>query len=396
MLRMEAVASGNAGMKKTRLVDIQKESSNDREQRGESSSILPSSPRSMISKWLSSIRRSRESSTQRSRLTSTVTLSRNKKDGTQDCATESSGDKRTSVVASLTRVVPENDELDLRMKRNELDQRRSRKDTCVKLPRPNFSKKAERGDDSFYAAVDKTEKIQMLSAAEAGERTEPILTNFEENNSFQNSTSSSSKSTQTVMPSDTFPGASFFSFGFGVGLAFLLSYRNEYNRMVEVQRQIEVLLKDIKDEMQKRDVSAYSRTFQPHSFVASDSNIQYDRFSKFDSTSETAKLHEIHQLEAELETELELLQLNLESENTSIRRQQCIEVVETSAAENLCEIYGEEDNHCGDFYSVCPYELERRLFELLQTRQQEHIEELEFALERARRELHEKEIEVSW
>ncbi|XP_068652324.1 uncharacterized protein [Aristolochia californica] len=393
---MEAVTSGNVGMKKTRLVDILKESSNDREERGKNSSILPSSPRSMISKWFSSIRRSRESATLQSRLASTVTLSRNEGDGTEESVVESSGDKRTSVVASLTRVVPENDELDLRLKRNEQDKRRLKKVKCVKLPRPNFSKKAESADDPLSVAVHRTEEILMLSAVDTDERTGPILKNFDEKNSFQNSTSSCSKSTQTLMPPG-FPGDPLFGFGFGVGLAFLLSYRSEYNKMVELQRQMEILLKDIKNEMRKRDVSACSRKPQPHSFVAFDSNIQYDQLSKLDSTSDSTRLHEINQLEAELETELEFLQLNLESESTAIPSQQCIEVAETSAAaENLSESFGEEDNHCGDVYSVCPYELERKLFELLQTRQEEHTEELEFALERTQSKLSEKEMEVSW
>ncbi|KAG9455859.1 hypothetical protein H6P81_000367 [Aristolochia fimbriata] len=387
---MEAVSSGNVSTKKTTLMDILKESSNDREERGESFSFLPSSPRSMISNWFSSIRRSRDAKTQRRRLASTATLSRDEGDGTEECGS----DKKTSVVGSLTRVVPEHDELDLSPERNEPDKRRSRKVTCMKLPRPYFSKKAESGDDSPSIAVNRTEKT--LSAAEACERTGSISKDFEENKSLQNSSPSCSKSTQTVMPSGSVPGGPFFSFGFGVGLAFLLSHRNEYSKMVELQRQMEILLKDIKNEMLKREVSARSGTVQPHSLLASDSNIQYGKFSKPYSTSESAKLHEVNRLEAELEAELELLQLNLESGNIAVPRQQFIEVVESSAAANIDKSSGEEDNHCGDVNSVCPYELERRLFELQQTRQQEHIEELESALERAKDEVQEKEMEVSW
>ena len=45
---------------------------------------------------------------------------------------------------------------------------------------------------------------------------------------------------------------------------------------------------------------------------------------------------------------------------------------------------------------VCPRELERRLHELLESRQQERISELETALECAERKLQEKETEICW
>jgi hypothetical protein len=48
--------------------------------------------------------------------------------------------------------------------------------------------------------------------------------------------------------------------------------------------------------------------------------------------------------------------------------------------------------HCG----VPPTELQRRLHELLEAKQQERIKELEAALECAMHKLREKEIEVSW
>jgi len=50
------------------------------------------------------------------------------------------------------------------------------------------------------------------------------------------------------------------------------------------------------------------------------------------------------------------------------------------------------EEHCG----VSPHELERRLHELLESRQQEQIRELEGMIECARHKLREKEMEVSW
>lgn len=45
---------------------------------------------------------------------------------------------------------------------------------------------------------------------------------------------------------------------------------------------------------------------------------------------------------------------------------------------------------------VNPYELERKLHELLESRQEEQITELEAEVERLKQQLLEKEIEVSW
>lgn len=47
-------------------------------------------------------------------------------------------------------------------------------------------------------------------------------------------------------------------------------------------------------------------------------------------------------------------------------------------------------------YGVCPYELEKKLHELLEARQQDELLKLETALSRVERRLQEKETEVSW
>lgn len=69
-------------------------------------------------------------------------------------------------------------------------------------------------------------------------------------------------------------------------------------------------------------------------------------------------------------------------------------------AENLCDDNGEvteiNEEDSGNYYRVSAQELERRLHELLETRQQERIAELESALECAERKLHEKEREICW
>ncbi|RZR84865.1 hypothetical protein BHM03_00011768 [Ensete ventricosum] len=60
----------------------------------------------------------------------------------------------------------------------------------------------------------------------------------------------------------------------------------------------------------------------------------------------------------------------------------------------VTQVHEEEDG--GYYRGVSARELERRLHELLETRQQERIAELESALECAERKLREKESEVCW
>lgn len=61
--------------------------------------------------------------------------------------------------------------------------------------------------------------------------------------------------------------------------------------------------------------------------------------------------------------------------------------------------FGEADfqeAEAADPHGVAPHELERRLHELLEARQQERIDELEAELEHTKLVLREKEIEASW
>ncbi|CAL9229885.1 unnamed protein product [Arabidopsis halleri] len=100
---------------------------------------------------------------------------------------------------------------------------------------------------------------------------------------------------------------------------------------------------------------------------------------------------EMDQLEAELEAEFELLQIGQDHDGTSSK----LKEVSSEDAEGLrlghvCPGLVEEQQ------GVCPYELERRLHELMETRQQEEIKELEIALDDAKQRLHLKETEASW
>ena len=59
-------------------------------------------------------------------------------------------------------------------------------------------------------------------------------------------------------------------------------------------------------------------------------------------------------------------------------------------------IINPQETHTEMQTEVSPIELERKLHELLEARQQERILELEAALEITKRNLREKELEVSW
>nr|POE51456.1 protein polar localization during asymmetric division and redistribution [Quercus suber] len=105
------------------------------------------------------------------------------------------------------------------------------------------------------------------------------------------------------------------------------------------------------------------------------------------------------ELEAELVAELELLQIHLDRENsTKHPQQQRIKDAASVRGRSLSfvEVIDPQNGGTEMEYGVPPTELEIRLHELLEARQQERVEELEAALECTIHKLREKEIEVSW
>ncbi|PON74558.1 Myosin heavy chain-related protein [Parasponia andersonii] len=219
--------------------------------------------------------------------------------------------------------------------------------------------------------------------------------------------------------------AASFNLGIACGLLYLIgASKNEITKMVEVRKQVEILLQNIRDELQKND--SPFKPSQPSDYLAysinnfresSNSHTQHSPQTNFMGTtsyvipeSETilqcngsteCTMHEVEQecrlaemdeLEAELEAELELLQLHLDTKNPiELPQQQRLTVkavVEVIDPQEVCT----EELHTG----VRPIELERKLHELLELRQQERIKELEDALECAKQKLGEKEAEVSW
>lgn len=217
-----------------------------------------------------------------------------------------------------------------------------------------------------------------------------------------------------------------FNLGVACGLIYLIvASKNELTKMVELRTQMELLLQNAKEGLQRKnapfdakplelnEMNIASSTTDFHQASSSSSGSQFSLQSGVvrDGCSEYIRNEEgegerdecvagMDQLEAELEAELERLQLQLDSENDSSNfeypqqrlkaSRDCALVIDCDEAEP--PDYAEMP--CD--YGVPALELERRLHQVLEARQEDRIKELEVALEYTKRKLHEKETEVSW
>ncbi|XP_020089745.1 protein POLAR LOCALIZATION DURING ASYMMETRIC DIVISION AND REDISTRIBUTION-like [Ananas comosus] len=223
--------------------------------------------------------------------------------------------------------------------------------------------------------------------------------------------------------------------GIGVSLVFLLTKSaTELNKITELRRQIEMLLVDIKNQMRKKNVSfsIEESNNAPMTGSSSFGNINRGDSVDYQENGSSRCLESVHcafnpstnpncgsirvnqssigmdQIEAELEVELELLQFSLNAKN-SVQLPPHGESEPENGKSNLSESLSwscgddsevkeqkaeekESIPNCG----VSAHELERRLHELLETRQQERIRELESALACAENNLREKEREIYW
>ncbi|KAJ4959449.1 hypothetical protein NE237_026560 [Protea cynaroides] len=211
-----------------------------------------------------------------------------------------------------------------------------------------------------------------------------------------------------------------FNVGLGVGLAFVIaSSRSEFQKMMELRTQMEMLIKEIKDGMQRKNVSSVESdsnnnlSCSPRDFnevgntgyhLAIQNHLSSNHFPDAAITMDCSQLPKcdvqqtegcsvgIDQLEAELEAEIKHLQSSLCSEDLPKNLQPQWEGV------RICFEKADEsqDADSTEHQGVCPLELERRLHQLLESRQQEQITELVFALDCAKHKLLEKEMEISW
>ncbi|KAH9603072.1 hypothetical protein KSS87_012014 [Heliosperma pusillum] len=118
---------------------------------------------------------------------------------------------------------------------------------------------------------------------------------------------------------------------------------------------------------------------------------------------------EVSCLEEELAAELERLQIDIETEGygetcQQLEHQEDVTEVSSNAkatgtatvSSSEEEVINPNDGVTPEHYGVPPLELERRLHELLEARQEERIRELEAHLEFVKGKLQEKEVEVIW
>uniref|UniRef100_A0A0E0CSH8 Protein POLAR LOCALIZATION DURING ASYMMETRIC DIVISION AND REDISTRIBUTION n=1 Tax=Oryza meridionalis TaxID=40149 RepID=A0A0E0CSH8_9ORYZ len=216
------------------------------------------------------------------------------------------------------------------------------------------------------------------------------------------------------------------SLGLGASLVLLLSKSAaELNRMAELRAQMERLVLDVKGEEARS--SNHPNASDDHADITKEEPTAFSggalsRCSRTAAAPGNAGHRAavpMDQMEAELEAELTLLQFAASNNHqcATPRRDRQLETelksgdeeeesTDTHAATfadadddtDGADDDEEEEEESGPAAQggVSARELERRLHELLQSRHEERIAELETALERARKRLQEKEREVCW
>uniref|UniRef100_A0A1D1Y7A2 tRNA-specific 2-thiouridylase mnmA n=1 Tax=Anthurium amnicola TaxID=1678845 RepID=A0A1D1Y7A2_9ARAE len=231
------------------------------------------------------------------------------------------------------------------------------------------------------------------------------------------------------------PQKTYVNIGMGASLVLLLTRSvTEFNKMIELRSEMEILLKEVKEAVQKKGSSPNTSDLKNNpAFSCSDSWGDTEQCNDIPTQGphpclksleapctakhyshpianckkdyEDAKSLRIDQMEAELESELEILQLKFHRQDSSDQHGMELPSEKTVHSEGFsvnlgghsgCKERVVEEVDGRDHYGVCPYELTRRLHELLETRQEERITELETALQLAHIKLHEKEMEVCW
>ncbi|KAF8097567.1 hypothetical protein N665_0286s0074 [Sinapis alba] len=164
--------------------------------------------------------------------------------------------------------------------------------------------------------------------------------------------------------------------GIGSFLLYLVvASKTELDKMANLRTQMEMLLLNAKEELQKND--AYAKEARGNQF--SPQVISNLASSIFEGSSSTSVLQEEN-------SECEVSKPEDRHTKDQIQRQRKLKDNENHVPEMVTD----------ERYGVCPYELEKKLHEVLERRQQEELLKLETALSRVERRLQEKETEVSW
>eukprot|EP00252_Welwitschia_mirabilis_P008465 TRINITY_DN2032_c0_g1_i1.p1 TRINITY_DN2032_c0_g1~~TRINITY_DN2032_c0_g1_i1.p1 ORF type:complete len:570 (-),score=131.27 TRINITY_DN2032_c0_g1_i1:1274-2983(-) len=206
-------------------------------------------------------------------------------------------------------------------------------------------------------------------------------------------------------------GSLFFSFGVGVGIMHaIFSTKKETERLNTLLRQSEDLVEDLEEEIKMRDslvvddITAVSRNALgvQHGPIncqrPTESSKSVNDTGMSITYRDSAKEEDMANVEAELAAELELLELNLisaghQKEHSYINEidPDCIAdvvhgelkedgLIASVEEEHDIDASKDEELYTGNF-AVSPSELSNRLHEVLESRLQEHITELETELE---------------
>ncbi|KAK6131969.1 hypothetical protein DH2020_034289 [Rehmannia glutinosa] len=204
------------------------------------------------------------------------------------------------------------------------------------------------------------------------------------------------------------------SFNLGVGFGLIYFVRDELNKMVEMRQKMELLLQEFRTELQNQENKPFYMPCESSNIPSSFSNtgVQETLYAEENDDSDQwpvvgfasdryrrEKSLRMDQLEAELEAEFDRLQITSDILNFSTHQYSEVNVEDSAPglSFNMCYEEDDEPHDLGndEFYGVCPRELERKLHQVLETRQQERINELESAVEYAMQQLEEKERELA-
>ncbi|KAI9106709.1 hypothetical protein K1719_022237 [Acacia pycnantha] len=215
-----------------------------------------------------------------------------------------------------------------------------------------------------------------------------------------------------------------FKLGVTWGLLYMIAAsKNEFSKMVELRKEMEVLLRRTEEELPRKETifkpfktsdtlswsvtdmqdvsSSNSHIFVPPQPVP-EKNMVHNHVQEYKLSKQDECEEGIHGLEAELQVELERLQLYLDEEapfeDTQEENVKVAHMDSSTRSDGTCsgEIIDAQEESNDVSFGVHPIELERRLHELLEARLQEQITDLDYALECSRQEVIEKETEVTW
>ncbi|KAH9778189.1 hypothetical protein KPL71_007262 [Citrus sinensis] len=225
-----------------------------------------------------------------------------------------------------------------------------------------------------------------------------------------------------------------FCLGISIGIiSSFIANRSEVDKLKELLKQTENLVQDLQEELEMKDsltvkelanenndsLSACDNSFNdnmPKHFClerSKDNLAKHDGEKSFDKNAEES-IESMSQIEAELEAELVRMGLNMNSSSLERRLSDFVELdpdfeadfahgelkanmIDRDKTDSNQDASGSSTHHSGN-YAVSPRELSMRLHEVIESRLEERVKELETALENSQRkvQLMESQRKSSW